>query len=96
MKEKTPFDVSDLSLGHRPEQLQRLPRVVAVEQRQRGLVLREALAVVVPRVLLLQVSGVEEQDLGQLDGRGRAVDGPPESPLAPGAAGGRCGRGGCG
>jgi len=67
--------------GQGPKELQRLAHVRFVEQRQRGLVLGQALAVQVLGVFLLEVGGVEEEDLGQvLRGRG-AVDGPAKALL---------------
>ena len=67
--------------GHGAEELHRLAHVLLVEERQRGGVLGEPLAVEVAGVFLLQVGGVEEQDLGQLLRGRRAVDGAPEALL---------------
>jgi hypothetical protein len=59
---------------HGPEQRERFVHVRFFEQRQRRRVLGERLPVQVGGVLLLQLGGVEQQDLGQLAGRRRAVD----------------------
>jgi hypothetical protein len=64
--------------GHRPEERHRLLHVRLVEEGQGRGVLREALAVQVPGVLLLEVRGVEEEDLREVPGGRRAEDGPPE------------------
>ena len=57
-----------LGVGHRVE-------------RQRRRVAREAEAVGAPRVFLLQVRAVEQQHLGEITRRLRAMDGPLEVPL---------------
>ena len=67
--------------GQGQEEPHRRLNVRLVEERQRGLVLGEPLAVQVLGVFLLQVGGVEEEDLGQVLRGRRAVDGTAEALL---------------
>jgi hypothetical protein len=71
-------DLAHLAERQRLEQLEAAVDVGVVEQRQRGLVAGEPLAVEVFRVLLLQMGGVFQQDLRQLARRRRTCDRPAE------------------
>ena len=66
--------LADLTQGHGAEELERLLHVRGVEERQRGLVLRQLLAIEVVGVLLLQMGGVQEEHFGEVAGGRRAPD----------------------
>ena len=65
----------------RRQMLERRARILECVERQRRLVLGEAMAVGEFRVLLLQMPGVGQQDRAEVGGRLRAVDGPSEAAL---------------
>ena len=58
---------------HGAKQRQRLLDVIGIEQRQRGLMLREPLAVGVLGVVFLIMRGIQQQQAGQRLGGRRAV-----------------------
>ena len=65
----------------RGQMLERGACILLRIERQRGLVLREAMAVGELGILLLQVPGVSQQDCAKIDGRARAINRSAEAAL---------------